>query len=397
MSYIDLKYRPSNDVVCDFSVEPATRRVIEELAAESSVGTWTDVPRTKRRLAAKAFYIKNKNTRIAYPAELFESDNIPQILSSIAGNIFGMKAIKNLRLEDIEFPRKIVKSFKGPELGLKEIRKMTKIKKRPLVGTIVKPKLGLTSKEHARVAYEAWLGGLDLVKCDENLTSQKFNKFETNISETMKMLDKAEKETGEKKIYVPNVTAETKQMIKRAKLVKRSGGDCVMVDIVTMGWSALQSLRGENLGLIIHAHRAGHGMFTRGRHGMSMLAIAKIARMIGVSQIHIGTANVGKMESGEEETQKINTFLKSKWFGIKPIFSICSGGLHAGSVPKLVRLLGNDIIIQAGGGVHGLGTRTGAKSMRQAVEAVVAEIPLEKYAKTHKELKSAIDKWGIVR
>jgi ribulose-bisphosphate carboxylase large chain len=405
MSFIDLKYRPGDeDVVCKFRLKPAKgigfKTAAENVALESSVGTWTPVSTMKKRiekLEAKVFEMGNGVIKIAYPSELFEMGNIPQILSSIAGNIFGMKDIRNLKLLDIEFPKNIVKSFRGPELGIKDIRKLLGVKRRPLVGTIVKPKVGLNSREHAKVAYEAWIGGLDLVKCDENLTNQKFNRFEKNIKESLKMLEKAEKETGEKKIYVPNVTAETKEMIERAKLVKNSGGNCVMIDFITAGWAGLQTLRNENLGLIIHGHRAGHGMFTRGAYGVSMLTIAKIARLIGISQLHTGTAGVGKMESCEEETLKINSFLKSKWYDIKPVFPIASGGLHAGSIPKLIKLLGNDLIIQAGGGVHALGTKTGAASMRHAADAVMQGISSEEYAKTHKELKLAIDRWGVAK
>lgn len=393
----------TGEIVCKFRVEPFKREVFEAVAAESSIGTWTELgtmkPRIARKLKPRIFSINKggRTIKIAYPLDLFEPGNIPQLLSSVAGNIFGMKKVSSLRLEDIVFPRFYMNSFKGPELGINEIRKLLKIRKRPLVGTIVKPKVGLNSKEHAIVAYEAWVGGLDLVKCDENLTNQKFNRFETNIRETLKILEKVEKETGEKKIYVPNVTGETKEMIRRAKMVKENGGNCVMVDIITTGWGALQTLRNEDLGLIIHAHRAGHAMFTRGEYGMSMLVIAKIARLVGVSQIHTGTQNIGKMESGEEGTKKINLFLKSKWFNIRSVFPIASGGLHAGSVPKLMELLGTDIVIQAGGGVHGLGTRVGAASMRQAVEAVMNGIPLKDFAKNHKELKLAIDRWGIIK
>lgn len=391
-----------NEIVCKFRVEPFRRKVFEAVAGESSIGTWTKISTMKPRIAKmrpRIFSINpgEKTVKIAYSLDLFEPGNIPQLLSSVAGNIFGMKMIKSLKLEDIVFPKPYVSSFKGPELGMNEIRKMLKIKNRPLVGTIVKPKVGLNSKEHARVAYEAWAGGLDLVKCDENLTSQNFNRFETNIKETFRMLEKVEKETGERKIYVPNVTAETKEMVRRAKLVKKRGGNCVMVDIITTGWGALQTLRDENLGLIIHAHRAGHAMFTRGDHGMSMLTIAKLSRLIGVSQLHTGTALVGKMKGSREEVVEINSFLRSKWFDIRPVFPIASGGLHAGSVQRLVELIGKDIIIQAGGGVHGLGTRTGAMSMRQAADAVMNGIPLREYAKTHKELALAINKWGVAK
>jgi ribulose-bisphosphate carboxylase large chain len=354
-----------------------------------------------KKLSPKIFSLNSSSgtVKIAYPLDLFEKGNIPQLLSSIAGNIFGMKEVENLKLLDVVFPVAYFKSFKGPRFGIEGIRKIMKIPKRPLVGTIVKPKLGLNSSEHAKVAFEAWIGGCDLVKCDENLTSQKFNKFETNLAKSLRLLDKAEKETGEKKMYVPNVTAETREMIKRVKLVKEAGGTCAMVDMITVGWSALQTLRENDFGLVIHAHRAGHAMFTRHNHGISMLAIAKMARLAGVSQLHIGTANVGKMESGSGEVEKISSFLKSNWHGIKSVFPIASGGLHAGSIPRLVEALGTDIIIQAGGGVsgHNLGVSAGATSLRQAVDAVLKGIPLEEYGKTHKELKSAIDKWGVIR
>ncbi len=400
--FIDLKYKPSEkDLICTFRLRPAGGLTMKEagarVASESSVGTWSalDVPERIVEMRARCFSIKGDIVKIAYHPVLFEKGSIPQLLSSIAGNVFGMKAVRALRLENIQFPKALAKSFSGPAIGLKDIRKKLKISRRPLVGTIVKPKIGLHSKTHALRAYESWTGGLDLVKCDENLTNQSFNKFDANVRETLKLKFRAEKETGEKKIYVPNVTAETKEMIRRAKLVRDLGGSCIMIDILTAGWSALQTMRNEFPDMIIHAHRAGHAMFTRGPFGMSMLVVAKLARLAGVSQIHTGTANVGKMKSRNNETQVVNTFLKSGWFNKKPVFPIASGGLDACLVPKLVKKLGTDIIIQAGGGVHALGTRTGAASMRQAVDAVMNGIPLNEYAKTHSELRKAIEKWGL--
>jgi ribulose-bisphosphate carboxylase large chain len=417
MSYINLNYKPSaNDLICEFRVEPSKgvsiKKAAEHIAAESSIGTWTQVKTMKpriRKLGAKVFEIKGKCIKIAYPSELFELGNMPQILSSIAGNIFGMKSVKNLRLEDIDWPSKIIKSFKGPLFGIKGVRKILKVPKRPLCGCIIKPKLGLNEKEHAKVAYEAWVGGIDIIKDDENLSSMKFNKFEKRILETLKMRDKAEKETGERKIYMPNVTAEIDTMLERANFVKGAGGEYIMVDIITIGWSALQTLRNanEDLKLVLHAHRSGHAVLTRNKkHGMSMLVVSDIARLIGLDQIHIGTI-IGKMEGPKEEILSIEESIEKKiikehghvlsedWLHIKPVFAVCSGGLHPGSVPYLVKTLGNDIIIQAGGGVHGhkKGTRAGAKAMRQAVDAVMKNISLKEYAKKHKELRIALKQW----
>ena len=121
----------------------------------------------------------------------------------------GLKALKNLRLLDIEFPKQLLDSFKGPAFGISGIRKLLKVPKRPLVGTIIKPKLGLETKDHAKVAYEAWLGGCDIVKDDENLSSQSFNPFEERLTQTLESRDKAQDETGERKVYMINITAET--------------------------------------------------------------------------------------------------------------------------------------------------------------------------------------------
>ncbi len=414
MGYVDLRYRPSeNDLICLFRIEPnhiSYREAAEHVAAESSIGTWTEVKTMKeriRKMGAKVFEIKGNWMKIAYPSELFEPGNMPQIMSSIAGNVFGMKAVKKLKLVDVKWPKKIMKSFKGPRFGIPGVRKILKVRERPLVGTIIKPKIGLSPKEHAKVAYEAWVGGCDIVKDDENLTNQSFNKFEKRVKETLKMRDRAEKETGEVKVYMPNVTAETKEMLRRARFVKKSGGRYMMVDIVTTGWAGLQTLRNEELGLVIHAHRAGHGAFTRGNHGISMLVVADIARLIGVDQIHIGTV-VGKMVGERKEVKHLEDeiekefvkggrhTLEEEWHGIKPVFAVCSGGLHPGLVPKLIEIMGKNIIIQAGGGIHGhpKGTRAGAKAMRQALEAAMEGIELKEYAKEHKELYEALRKWS---
>jgi len=401
LDYVDLKYEPrKDDVVCLFRVEPEEGIEIKEavgaVAAESSIGTWIETTTTKpyvERLAARVFEINGNFIKIAYPLELFEPGNLPNILSSIAGNIFGMKHLKNLRLLDVVFPEKILKSFKGPKYGIVGIRKIFKVKDRPLVGTIIKPKVGLKSKDHAKVAYEAWVGGCDIVKDDENLSNQKFNKFEERLEKTFKMKEKAEKETGEKKAYMINITAETEEMLRRAKLVEKIGNEYVMVDIITVGWASLQTLRKKEFDLVLHAHRAGHAAMTKNpKHGISMKVLAKLVRMIGLDQLHVGTV-VGKMFEGKEEVLENCKVLKEKMGKFKQVMPVASGGLSPFHVPKIIEIFGKDVVIQAGGGIHGhkLGTRSGAIAMRQAIEAVEKGIPLEEYAATHKELKIALE------
>ena len=417
MGYLQPGYRPGKeDLVCEFYIEPAqgcsAAKAAESVASESSVGTWTDIAAMNpaiMKMAARVFEMKGRLVKIAYPPELFEPGNMPQIMSSIAGNIFGMKAVKNLRLESIHWPPGIMRSFKGPKFGIPGIRKLTGVKQRPLTGTIVKPKVGLDEAGHARSAYEAWTGGIDIVKDDENLTSMSFNRFEKRVKETLRMRDSAEKETGERKMYMPNVTAESREMLRRAKFARDSGNEYAMTDIVTCGWGGLQTLRDENegLGLVLHAHRAGHAAFTRNpRHGVSMLVVAEAARLVGVDQIHVGTA-VGKMEGkkrdvveiGEEIERRVvkahGHVLAEDWGEVRPVFAVCSGGLHPALIPRLVGILGRDIIIQAGGGVwgHPGGGAAGARAMRQAVDACMEGTDLREHAKNNKELKAALERW----
>ena len=402
VDFVDLMYKPKEtDVVCTFHVEPegiSMKEAAGGVAAESSVGTWTELTTVKpyvERLAARVFSIEDSEAKIAYPVGLFELGNMPNILSSVAGNVFGLRVLKNLRLNDIKFPKQLVKSFKGPKYGTEGIRRILKVQGRPLVGTIIKPKLGLMTVDHAKVAYEAWAGGCDIVKDDENLSSQDFNPFEERLTKTLESRDRAEKETGEKKVYMINITSGTKEMIRRAELVLHHGGEYVMIDILTCGFAALQTFRDQGFDLVIHAHRAGHAAFTKNpRHGISMQVLSKAARMIGVDQLHVGTV-VGKMFETKEEVAENCDALTEEMFGLKPVLPVASGGLHPRLVPALMEFFGKDFVIQAGGGIHGHkdGTVSGAKAMRQAVDATLQGMSLDKYAEKHKELKGALETW----
>lgn len=402
VDFVNLSYRPKeDDLICDFYVEPEgidVKVAAGGVAAESSVGTWTELTTVKpyaEKLRATVFEIKGNNIRIAYSINLFEPANMPNILSSVAGNVFGWGALKSLRLNDVHLPSKITESFRGPKYGISGIRKVLNVKDRPLVGTIIKPKLGLKTEDHAEVAYEAWIGGCDIVKDDENLSSQQFNPFEDRVIKTLESRDRAQKETGERKVYMANVTAETSQMIKRAQFIEDHGGEYMMVDILTCGFSAVQTLRNQNFNLIIHAHRAGHAAFTKNpKHGISMRVIAKIARAIGVDQLHVGTA-VGKMSETRAEVLENCAALRSKMGDLKPVLPVASGGLYPGLVPALFDIFGKDFVIQAGGGIHGHrdGTVAGAKAMRDAVDARLQGVSLETYAEAHEELRVALEIW----
>ncbi len=402
VDFVDLKYKPNEtDVMCTFLVEPdgvSMKEAAGAVAAESSIGTWTELTTIKpyvEKLAAHVFSIEENAAKIAYPIELFEPGNMPNILSSISGNVFGLRTLKNLRLNDVGFPDRLVNSFKGPQYGVEGIRKLLKVYDRPLVGTIIKPKLGLKTKDHAEVAYEAWAGGCDIVKDDENLSSQKFNPFDERLVKTLEARDRAQEETGERKVYMVNVTAETNEMLRRAELVLKHGGEYAMIDILTCGFAALQTFRQQNFKLVVHAHRAGHAAVTKDtKHGVSMRVLAKAARIIGVDQLHVGTV-VGKMFETKEEVAENCEALKMPMGGLKKVLPVASGGLYPALVPALMEFFGKDFVIQAGGGIHGHkdGTMAGAKAMRQAVEATLKGMTLKEFAKKHKELKAALETW----
>lgn len=412
-SFVNLKYKPSkDDIIATYRIESklGLLKAATEIAAESSIGTWTKIntltQKTFDKLAPQIFYANNKTkiVKIAYPIEDFELGNIPQLLSALAGNIFSMKAIDNIRLEDISLSTKYINSFEGPKFGIDGIRQIMKIKDRPLIGSIIKPKVGLTAKEHAKLAYDIWTNGIDVVKDDENLTSMAFNKFEDRVREVMKLKKLAEKETGNKKLHVFNITSPMDTMLHRAKIVKKYGGKCVMVDLVSVGLDNVQVLRKLDLGLIIHGHRAGHSMFSRyPRHGMTMEVLAKLARLAGVDQLHTGTV-VGKMDGTKEEVININLDLKEdagvhrvlreNWGKIKPTLPIASGGLHPGLVKKLIDILGNDLIINFGGGLHGHpdGSKAGARACYQAV-SIAIDKNIKPSKEKYKEYYKAIEYW----
>ncbi|MEM1541994.1 MAG: type III ribulose-bisphosphate carboxylase [Ignisphaera sp.] len=432
-TWIDKSYAPDlkNDVIVTFRVTPAEGFSIEEvaggIAAESSTGTWTTLyvwydQNRLEKLKGRAYFFKDLGDgswliRIAYPVELFEENNMPGFLASIAGNIFGMRRAKWLRVEDMYLPYDFIKYFRGPVKGVKGVRDIFKVYDRPIAGTVPKPKVGYTADEVEKLAYEILSGGMDYIKDDENLVSPSYCRFEARAKSIMKIIDKVEKETGERKVWFANITADVREMEKRLKLVADYGNPYIMVDVVVTGWSALTYIRdlAEEYGLAIHAHRAMHAAITRNPyHGISMFTLAKLFRIIGVDQLHIGTPEVGKLEAKTIDVirnakvlredpftpDKDDIFhLEQHFYHIKPSVPTSSGGLHPGTLPEVVKVLGRDCVIQVGGGTigHPDGPRAGAAAIRQALEAIVKGIPLDDYAKDHPELRKALEKWGYVR
>jgi ribulose-bisphosphate carboxylase large chain len=421
--FIDRDYTPrDDDLIALFYFDKADSVSVDDLigrlASESSIGTWTTLETLDDEIfkkRARAFWNTNNHVKISYPLELWELDNVPQLMSGIAGNIFGMKAVRNLRLIDTTLPVDYVNGSKGPHMGVDAIKRIFKKDVGPITSCVPKPKIGMTTDQHVQVAIDVWSGGIDAIKDDENLTSQVWNRFEDRVTKMAKARDKVQNETGEIKDAFINVTAETHEMERRVKLLHDNGFRYFMVDVVTTGFAAVQTLRNlaGDLDMAIHAHRAMHATFTKHyTHGISMYMLAKLMRLIGVDQIHIGTV-VGKLDSPKQDVLDMRDMLLEtevkehpernlyqNWGKIKGILPVASGGLHPGVLPEVMKVYGTtDMALQVGGGIHGHpnGSHDGAKATVQALEAVRDGITLEEKAESHKELKQALEKWGYIQ
>ncbi len=442
MGYYRPDYEPKEtDILCAFRFVPQEGVDPEEagaaIAGESSTATWTVV--WTDRLTAYDHYqakcyrvvpVPGTNQYIAYIAydlDLFEEGSIANLASSIIGNVFGFKALRSLRLEDMRIPTHYVKTFQGPPHGIVMERDYLNKYGRPLLGATVKPKLGLTAKNYGRVVYEALRGGLDFTKDDENTNSQPFLRWRDRWLFVMEAVHKAMAETGEIKGHYLNVTAATMEDIyERAEFAKELGSVIIMVDL-TVGYSAIQSLArwARKNGVLLHLHRASHSTFTRQKtHGVSFRVLAKWMRLAGVDHLHAGTI-VGKLEGDPNNVRGYYDILREDfipadlsrgiyfdqaWAHMPGTMPVASGGIHAGQMHLLLSYFGDDVVLQFGGGTFGHpdGIAAGATANRVALEAMVQarnagrdilnEGPeiLARAARWSPSLRSALETWKNV-
>jgi ribulose-bisphosphate carboxylase large chain len=443
MGYWDPDYDPKDtDLIAVFRISPQDGvdpiEAAAAVAGESSTATWT-VVWTDRLTACEKYRAKAYRvdpvpgnpgqyfSYIAYDIDLFEEGSIANLTASIIGNVFGFKPLKALRLEDMRIPVAYLKTFQGPATGIVVERERLDKFGRPLLGATTKPKLGLSSKNYGRVVYEALKGGLDFVKDDENINSQPFMHWRDRYLYCMEAVNKASAATGEVKGHYLNVTAATMEdMYERADFAKDLGSAIVMIDLV-IGYTAIQSMAkwARRNDMILHLHRAGHGTYTRQKvHGVSFRVIAKWMRMAGVDHIHAGTV-VGKLEgdpnvikgiysicrdSFTHENLEHGVFFDQDWAGLRKLMPVASGGIHAGQMHQLISYLGEDVVLQFGGGTigHPDGIQAGATANRVALEVMIKarnegrdiwnEGPqiLAEAAKSCSPLRAALNTWKDV-
>jgi ribulose-bisphosphate carboxylase large chain len=443
MGYWQPDYIPKDtDVLCAFRITPQEGVPPEEagaaVAGESSTATWTVVWTDRltdySHYQAKCYKVDAVPgspgqwiAYIAYELDLFEEGSIANLTSSIIGNVFGFKPLKALRLEDMRIPVHYVKTFQGPPHGIVMEREHLQKFGRPLLGATTKPKLGLSASNYGRVVYEALRGGLDFTKDDENVNSQAFMRWRDRYLFCMEAVNRAQAATGEIKGHYLNITAGTmEQMYERAEFAKELGSVVVMIDL-TIGYSAIQSLGlwARKNGVLLHLHRAGHGTYTRQKtHGVSFRVISKWMRLAGVDHIHAGTV-VGKLEgdpnavAGFYDVLRKDTiaadpvkglYFDQDWASMPGVMPVASGGIHAGQMHQLIHHLGEDVILQFGGGTigHPMGIAAGAEANRVALETIIkarnegvdylreGEVILKKAATKNRALDTALATWGDI-
>ncbi len=400
-------YQPlDTDILTAFRVTPQEGVPIEEaaaaVAAESSTGTWTQVWTDHLvdivRYQAKAYRLDpvpgdpdQAIAHIAYPLDLFEEGSISNVMSSIVGNVFGFKALRALRLEDMRIPPAYMKTFQGPPNGIQVERDKLNKYGRPLLGCTIKPKLGLSARNYGRAVYEALSGGLDFTKDDENINSQPFMRWRDRYEFVMAAVKKAEAATGERKGHYLNVTAPTvEQTFERAEFARSLGSPIIMHDYLTAGMAMHQSLSHwcRDNGMLLHVHRAMHAVMDRQKnHGIHFRVLAKWLRMAGGDHLHVGTV-VGKLEGDRESTLGVIDLLRldhvpadasrglyfdQPWVSLPAVMPVASGGIHVHHMPDLVEIFGDDSVLQFGGGTlgHPWGNAAGATANRVALEACV--------------------------
>jgi ribulose-bisphosphate carboxylase large chain len=393
-------------------------------AAESSTGTNVEVCTTDdftKGVDALVYEIDEATElmKIAYPVDLFDRNIIDgramvaSFLTLTIGNNQGMGDVKHAKMFDFYIPPRYLALFDGPSTSIQDLWRTLG---RPVVdggfvvGTIIKPKLGLRPQPFADAAYDFWLGG-DFIKNDEPQGNQVFAPLKETITKVADAMKRAQDKTGEVKLFSANITADDPaEMIARGEFILETFGEdashvAFLVDGYVAGPTAITTARRNFPGQYLHYHRAGHGAVTSpsSKRGYTAFVLAKMSRLMGASGIHVGTMGYGKME-GEQDDRVIaymierdsvqGPYYHQEWNGFKPTTPIISGGMNALRVPGFFENLGHsNLIMTAGGGCYGHidGPAAGAKSLRQAERCWKEGADPIEYAKGNREFARAFE------
>ncbi|MFV0606478.1 MAG: ribulose-bisphosphate carboxylase large subunit family protein [Niabella sp.] len=390
------------------------------LAGEQSSGTFVAVPgeteELKHRFAARVENIEILETvmqpaipgavsttgrysramvKVSWSIENF-GYNLPVMVSTLQGNLYEITQFTGLKLIDIELPDSFEQHFKGPEFGIDGCRNLTNVNARPLIGTIIKPSVGLTPQDTAAMVKTLAEAGIDFIKDDELLSSSANSSFNDRVDVIMEVINAHADKTGKKIMYAFNLSDEVDEMLRRYEKIVRSGGTCAMVSINSVGLSAVKKICDQRQ-LVIHAHRNGWGMLAR--HpllGIDFKAYQKLWHLAGVDQLHVNGIQNKFWETDDSVVSSIES-LKKGLFNHKKILPVVSSGQWGGQAFETYKRTNTvDLLYMAGGGImaHPMGPAAGVVALQQAWKAAVDGLSLEQAAMEYVEFGKAVEKFG---
>ncbi|MDB5054178.1 MAG: 2,3-diketo-5-methylthiopentyl-phosphate enolase [Bacilli bacterium] len=396
----------------------------EVMAGEQSTGTFVSVPgetpELKEKYGARVVSIRElesvdapslpgasipkesngKLYRRAIVVLSFPFHNIGASLSNlmamVTGNLYELSEFSGLRLLDLELPWAFSNKYHGPQFGIEGTRKLTNVYNRPLIGTIVKPSIGLRTEDYRPMVRDLAEAGIDFIKDDELCANPVSAPLVERVKVVMEEVERVADRTGKKLMYAFNITGDIDELRRNHDIVARAGGTCVMVSINSIGLNGTEYLRRYS-GLPIHGHRNQWGAMTRcPLLGMEFTAYQKLCRLAGVDHLHTNGVNSKFTESNESVIKSVKDCLTPMFNGYS-VMPVLSSAQWAGSAhPTYQAIRSVDVIHLAGGGIlaHPDGIEAGVASMKLGWEAAVKGVSLETYAELHPELKIAITKFS---
>ena len=343
----------------------------------------------------KAISYRRGKVVLSFPLHNF-GPSIPNLLSTVAGNLYELREFSGLRLMDLELPDAFKEKYSGPKFGIEGTRKLANAYNRPLIGTIVKPSIGLSPDDLRVVVRDLALAGIDFIKDDELNANPPYAPLKERVTAAMDEIERVADKTGKKVMYAFNITDDIDQLERNYETVINAGGNCVMVSINSVGLSGVSYLR-KFCEVPIHGHRNQWGAMTRcPQLGIEFTAYQKLCRLAGVDHLHCNGINSKFSESNESVIKSVKDCI-TPMFGGYTVMPVLSSAQWAGSAQdSYITMKTVDVLHLAGGGIigHPGGAKAGVKSMIQGWEAAVSGVSIEEYAKTHVELKQAIEKFG---
>lgn len=328
---------------------------------------------------------------IAFPVDNVGA-NLSTLLATVAGNLFELGEVTGLRLLDIDMPEAYAKRFPGPRFGIPGTRELAGVHGRPLIGTIIKPSIGLSPHQTAQMVDSLCAADIDFIKDDELMADPPYAPFDERLAAVIPVIMKHADRMGRKPMYAINISGSIDEMLRRHDAVLRAGGTCVMVSANWVGFAAVEHLRGRTE-LPIHGHRNGWGALTRHPQlGFSFAAYQKIWRLAGLDHLHVNGIRSKFWEPDDSVIASAKS-CQAPFAGVQPLMPVFSSGQWAGQAPDLFQKLGStDLMHLAGGGIlgHPDGIAAGVASMREGWEAATSGISLESYARTHPALQTAL-------